>query len=100
VIRILLLVILVYFAVRLFRSVGETRKEHSPPANPPKSARSPHDVLGIAPNASAEEIRAAYQTLVQKYHPDRVADMGREVREVAEQKTKEINAAYAALKRN
>lgn len=46
-----------------------------------------------------EEIRAAYQALVRKYHPDLVATMPVEFREVAENKTKEINAAYSQLKR-
>ena len=46
-----------------------------------------------------EEIRAAYQKLIQKYHPDRVADLGPELQELAAQRTKELNAAYAALKK-
>jgi DnaJ like chaperone protein len=100
VIRILLLVALVYLAVRLLKGVGQARKEHSPPRDPVGPSRRPHEVLGVDADASAEEIRAAYQALIQQYHPDRVADMGHEVRDVAEQKTKEINAAYAALKRN
>jgi curved DNA-binding protein CbpA len=57
-------------------------------------------VLGVAPGASAEEIRSAYQKLIQQYHPDRVAGMGPELRELAEQRTKELNAAYDALKRS
>ena len=45
------------------------------------------------------EIKKAYQALIQQYHPDRVADMGPELRDVAEERTKEINAAYEELKR-
>ena len=61
--------------------------------------RSPHEVLGVDRGASAEEISSAYRKLVQQYHPDRVADLGPELREVAEQRMKEINAAYEELKR-
>ncbi len=29
-----------------------------------------YDVLGIVPTATAEEIKAAYKTMVMRYHPD------------------------------
>jgi hypothetical protein len=32
----------------------------------------PHEVLGIAPTASPEEIQKAYKNLMKRYHPDRV----------------------------
>jgi preprotein translocase subunit Sec63 len=61
--------------------------------------RSPHEVLGVPQRASEEEITSAYRRLVQQYHPDRVADMAPEFREVAERRMKEINAAYEELER-
>lgn len=60
--------------------------------------KSPYEVLGVEQGASQEEISSAYRKLVQQYHPDRVADLGPELREVAEQRMKEINAAYQELK--
>ena len=53
-----------------------------------------HRVLNINPNASLDEIRAAYQSLISQYHPDEVATLGAEVRALAERKSKEITAAY------
>ncbi len=41
-----------------------------------------------------EEIRAAYLMRISEYHPDKVAALGKEIREVAERKSKEINVAY------
>ena len=61
--------------------------------------RSPYEVLGVERGASQEEISSAYRRLVQQYHPDRVADLGPELREVAEQRMKEINGAYQELKK-
>lgn len=55
-----------------------------------------HEILNVAPDAGAEEIRRAYQSLMSQYHPDKVAALGPELRELCERKSKEINAAYTA----
>jgi hypothetical protein len=52
-------------------------------------------VLDVSADASMEEIRAAYLMRISEYHPDKVAALGKEIREVAERKSKEINAAYS-----
>ena len=49
-------------------------------------------VLGVSRQASAEEIKKAYRKLAFQYHPDRNPD-----NPVAEEKLKNINAAYAVL---
>lgn len=53
-----------------------------------------HDILGVAPSATAEEIRDAYKRLVSKYHPDKVDSLGQELKDLAERKTQEITLAY------
>jgi hypothetical protein len=50
--------------------------------------------LDISPTATVEEIRLAYKTQMSQYHPDKVAALGVEIRELAERKAKEINIAY------
>jgi preprotein translocase subunit Sec63 len=65
---------------------------------PRTTARPPHEVLGVEPDASAQEIRQAYQELMRKYHPDRVANAADELRDLAHQRSKEINAAYEAMR--
>lgn len=52
------------------------------------------EVLGVAEGASTEEITRAYRSLIAQYHPDRVAQMGPEIRELAGLKTQQINKAY------
>jgi hypothetical protein len=49
----------------------------------------PHSVLGLHPDASAEEAAAAYRDLAKRHHPDRSGDVER---------MREINAAYALLR--
>ena len=56
-------------------------------------------ILGIEPGASQAEIHSAYKNKAKMYHPDRVASLAPEVREMAELRMKEINAAYGELKR-
>lgn len=54
--------------------------------------KSPYETLGVSQTASAKEIQSAYRTLARKYHPDVNPD-----NPDAEEKFKEINAAYAVL---
>ena len=55
--------------------------------------------LGVSKGASAEQIGVAYRELARTHHPDKVASLEPEVREYSEQRMKEINVAYAELKR-
>ena len=52
----------------------------------------PYRVLGVSQSASDEEIKKAYRTLSRKYHPD--ANVNNPNKEQAEEKFKEIQAAY------
>ena len=63
------------------------------------SNKTPYEVLGIAHNATFEEIKKAYRELSHQYHPDKVNHLGEEFRELANKKFLEINQAYETLKR-
>lgn len=63
------------------------------------SAKDPYAVLNLRPNATQDEVMKAYRKLAQMYHPDKVAGLAPEYREIAEKKMKEINAAYEQLRR-
>jgi len=65
-----------------------------------RKAQLPHEVLGVAPHADQQEIHAAYRKLASQYHPDKVAHLGEEFRELAEQRFKGIQEAYEKLKRS
>ncbi len=66
----------------------------------PIRSHDPYTILGVSSNASQDEIISAYRKKAQQYHPDKVANLGSEFKELAETKMKEINSAYAELKRN
>lgn len=58
----------------------------------------PYKVLGVNEGATNEEIRAAYLSLVKKYHPDKYTDP--DMKQLANEKLKEINEAYYQLTKN
>lgn len=62
-------------------------------------SKDPYEILGIRPNATPDEIRAAYRLVAQQYHPDKVAHLGEEFRELAQKKFVEIQNAYNILMR-
>ena len=55
----------------------------------------PYSILGVARGASEEEIKKAYKTLSRKYHPD--ANINNPNRDQAEERFKEIQAAYKQI---
>jgi len=56
-------------------------------------------VLGLEPGADFAAIKKAYRKLSMQYHPDKVSHLGVEFQRVAEEKMKEINAAYDYFKK-
>lgn len=59
----------------------------------------PYEVLGLAPAAPPQEVRARYIALVQRYHPDRLTARGAQpaLVKAATVKLAAINAAYEAI---
>lgn len=72
---------------------GTRHEDHDADAPP----WDPYAVLGVQRGASAEEIGRAYRAQMKLYHPDRVADLGQELQQVAHRKAIEIQRAYEEL---
>ena len=60
--------------------------------------RDPYSVLGIKPTATDEEIKKAYHNLARKYHPDKYGE-DNPLRDIAQEKMQEVNAAYNEITR-
>jgi len=65
-----------------------------------KDEGAPHRVLEIDRSASDDEIKKAYRKMANKYHPDKVAHLGKEMQDLAEEKFKAVNDAYQQIKKN
>ncbi|MBI4537470.1 MAG: DnaJ domain-containing protein [candidate division NC10 bacterium] len=57
----------------------------------------PYALLEVPPQASPEEIKTAYKRAVGRYHPDKVAHLGKEFQELAHKKLLAIQKAYDLL---
>lgn len=73
-------------------------EDDTPPKNSHSRPADPYTILGLPRQADQEQIRSAYLRLVNQYHPDKVAHLGREFQELAEKRFKEIQNAYDQLK--
>jgi len=61
----------------------------SSPQNVPKIAHNKtwFEVLQITPEADTTAIKSAFRSLIKQYHPDKVAMLGAEFKQLAEQKS-------------
>jgi DnaJ like chaperone protein len=90
------------YAARAARESGaRDQRERSSRGKAVKSEDSfdPYEILGIPSSASSEAIQAAYRARMSEYHPDKVAHLGEELRELAHRKALEIQQAYQQLRK-
>jgi DnaJ like chaperone protein len=64
-----------------------------------KDIDSAYKVLEITPDATDEEVKAAYRKMAVKYHPDKVEHLGPEVQKSAKEKFQQLQAAYDEIKK-
>ena len=55
-------------------------------------------MLGITRDAEEREIKRAYRKLMSEHHPDRLGDLPEDMRQRAQARASEINAAYDRVK--
>ncbi|MGA9524904.1 MAG: J domain-containing protein [Myxococcaceae bacterium] len=60
----------------------------------PSESANPWKLLGIAPGTPLAEAKKSFRNLITQYHPDKVAHLAPEFRELAERRTREILEAW------
>ena len=58
-----------------------------------------YTILEIDSTVSDQEVKKAYRRMANKYHPDKVSHLGKDLRKVAEEKFKSVNEAYQTIKK-
>lgn len=88
---------------RLIALVKETLNPRREPPHameqPPRTVDDPYAILGASPEDNEKTLKSKYKHTLLQYHPDRVAHLGPELKELAAKKTTEINVAFAALRK-
>ncbi len=77
-----------------FNIKGESSSEDPCPQT---QAGNDTEVLNLSANATMDQIRKAYLATIKQYHPDNFAGSPPEFRQLAEEKSKQINLAYKKL---
>ena len=90
--RNILIGIIIFVIIYIFLFLRKAKKEKGPD----KISRC-IEILGLKPKASHEEVNQAYRDLANVWHPDRFVGNPR-LQKKAEEKLKEINAAYEYIK--
>jgi len=97
VIRFLFLLLVAWLVLRVVRRLSALPLPY--PGARSEAPWDPHAVLGVPPGASRDVITRGYHDQLKRYHPDRVADLGAELQELAHRKTIELRRAYDELMR-
>ena len=58
----------------------------------------PYRILEIDESANEKEVKKAFRKMANKYHPDKVSHLGKEMQDLAEEKFKAVNDAYQQIK--
>ncbi len=90
--RNILIVIIIFAIIYILLFLRRVKKERGP-----EKINRCIEILGLKPGASQEEVNQAYRDLVNVWHPDRFMGNPR-LEKKAEEKVKEINAAYEYIK--
>ena len=77
---------------------GAQRGPGARPPPPGPQHADPYVVLGVERGANERDIKRAYRKLMSQHHPDKLGDVPDELKRRAEERAREINAAYERVK--
>ena len=63
-------------------------------------ADSAYKVLGVSSKSTDQDIKKAYRKMANKYHPDKIAHLGDDFKDIAQDKFKSVSEAYQNIKKD
>jgi preprotein translocase subunit Sec63 len=91
--------IVIWYLMGLITNKFSTGAGPAPPPPPSHSRPEWADVLGVAPDASRDDVKRAYLQKIEEFEPGRLAALGPETRKLAEERLQQINLAFDAAER-
>ena len=76
---------------------SDTGESPDPHYNVTPPRKTFYDILGVAKDATQEEIKKVYRDLASKYHPDKYEHLAQDMKKEAARRFTEINEAYQVL---
>ncbi|MFT3791063.1 MAG: co-chaperone DjlA [Rudaea sp.] len=76
----------------------EYASAHRNERGPTAQHKDPYAVLGIERNVSDAEVKRAYRKLMSQHHPDKLGNIPDELKRRAEERARDINAAYEKIR--
>lgn len=76
----------------------DTTNEYSQASTKGDREHTWYEILGVSPTATLDQIKKAYRDKIVQYHPDKVTNLGPELKEVALRMSQKINSAYSQAK--
>jgi hypothetical protein len=73
------------------------RRKRAPRTVPAEHAEDPWRMLGVEPGTPLADARRSFRALIAQYHPDKVAHLAPEFRELAEERTRQLIAAWEQI---
>ena len=64
-----------------------------------KNTDAAYQILEVSKDASNDELKKSYRALAVKFHPDKVAHLGEDIKNAAEEKLQKLNVAYDSIKK-
>jgi DnaJ-domain-containing protein 1 len=84
---------------KLKKMIEDLGKKNSESEKKYNNKNNPYQVLEIDNNSNISEIKQAYLKKIKEYHPDRTANLGKEIQDLASAKSKQINSAFEQIKK-
>lgn len=81
-----------YIAIKKIIKESEQKTSFN---NKQKNTKNYYNILGVTKNCDFTTIKKSYRNLMKEYHPDKIQKLPEDKKKIFEEKSKDINEAYA-----